>query len=83
MLLRMLTAATMGLTAAVAGAAAHPAAPRAADNACLQYGYLPHTRDYRTCILNVRHYWSTGPCADGRFAAAHRRYCHLVPEFDF
>ena len=46
---------------------------------CRIYGYAPHTRDYTMCRMNVRRYWTTGPCGDGSYAAAHRDYCHLNP----
>jgi hypothetical protein len=50
---------------------------------CEYYGFPPHTRAFSACILNVRHYWSTGPCADPGFAAVHVRYCNVFPEWDF
>jgi hypothetical protein len=50
---------------------------------CQFYGFAPHTRAFLACLLNVRHYWSTGPCADWDFAALHRRYCNIIPELDF
>ena len=52
-------------------------------NICSFYGFPPHTRAFSACLLNVRHYWSSGPCADPEFAAVHVRYCNLIPEFDF
>jgi len=70
--------AAMALTSADTVNAA-PAAP----DTCQLYGYVPHTRAYSECRLNLRRYWSTGACADGVFASVHRRTCHLVPEFDF
>jgi hypothetical protein len=46
---------------------------------CRIYGFLPHSRDYALCRMNVRRFWTTGPCADPYFAAIHREYCHLNP----
>ena len=46
---------------------------------CRIYGYVPHTRDYALCRMNVRRYWTTGPCGDAGYASAHREYCHLNP----
>src|SRR5271167_5120052 len=43
---------------------------------CRIYGFPPHTRDYALCRMNVRRFWTTGPCADPYFAAIHREYCH-------
>jgi hypothetical protein len=73
------------LLAAIATIAAEGAqgAPIATADTCRLYGYVPHTRDYASCRLNVRHYWSAGPCSDARFASIHRRYCHLTPTIDF
>ena len=59
------------------------AAPRTAGDVCQLYGYVPHTRAYAACRMNVRYYWSTGPCSDSRFAAVHVHYCHVVPELDY
>ena len=78
MALRFLLAAI----AMIAAECAH-AAPIATADTCRLYGYVPHTRDYAACRLNVRHYWSAGPCSDSRFAAIHRRYCNLIPTIDF
>jgi hypothetical protein len=50
---------------------------------CWHYGFAPHTRAFSACLMNVRHYWSTGPCAEPEFAAVHLRYCHELPPFDF
>jgi hypothetical protein len=76
--LRVVFAATAMIAAGCARAA-----PIAAADTCQLYGYVPHTRDYATCRMNVRHYWSTGPCSDSRFASVHRRYCNLIPTLDF
>jgi hypothetical protein len=46
---------------------------------CRIYGFPPHSRDYALCRMNVRRFWTTGPCADPYFAAIHREYCHLNP----
>jgi hypothetical protein len=56
---------------------------RADANICSYYGFAPHTRAFSACLINVRHYWSTGPCADPNFAAVHLRYCHELRPFDF
>jgi hypothetical protein len=50
---------------------------------CRSYGFAPHTRAFSACLLNVRHYWSAGPCADWNFATVHKRYCNIIPEADF
>jgi hypothetical protein len=64
------------------GAAA--AAGRYTDTTiCRSYGFPPHTRAFSACLMNVRHYWSSGPCADWNFAMVHKRYCNLIPEADF
>jgi hypothetical protein len=76
--LRLLLIAAALFAAGQAGAAAP-----AAINLCQQYGFSPHTRAYAACRMNVRHYWSTGPCTDSRFAAIHLRYCNVVPTLDF
>jgi hypothetical protein len=55
----------------------------AAGALCQRYGFAPHTSDYKMCRQNARHYWNTGPCTDGGFAAAHKRYCNLIPTIDF
>ena len=46
---------------------------------CRIYGFPPHSRDYAVCRMNLRHFWTTGPCADPAFAAFNREYCHLNP----
>ncbi len=46
---------------------------------CRIYGFPPHSRDYAECRMNLRRFWTTGPCADAEFAAIHREYCHLNP----
>ena len=62
--------------------AAHPAARSAAIDQCQLYGFVRGTRDYAECRMDVRHYWTTGPCGSARFAAIHRGYCHLnLPPF--
>jgi hypothetical protein len=68
--------------AALAGGSAG-AAPLPPPDTCRLYGYLPGTRDYAVCRMNVWHLWNTGPCSDARFAAMHLRYCHLIPPLDF
>ena len=61
--------------------AAHPARAAAIDQ-CQLYGFVRGTRDYAACRLDVRRYWTTGPCGSPSFAAAHRGYCHLrLPPF--
>jgi hypothetical protein len=55
------------------------AAQWAAFDQCRIYGYTPHTRDYALCRMNVRRYWTVGPCGDSGYASAHREYCHLYP----
>ena len=59
--------------------AAHPAARSAAMDQCRLYGFTPGTRDYAECRVDVRRYWTTGPCGSSSFAALHRGYCHLNP----
>jgi hypothetical protein len=77
--LLMLAAITITFTNS-AGAAAG----RYADaTICRAYGFPPHTRAFSACLMNVRHYWSSGPCADWNFAMVHKRYCNLIPEADF
>ena len=78
----LLMAATA--VAATGFAGTHRAASRRIDaEICQYYGFPPHTRAFSACLLNVRHYWSTGPCADWSFAMAHKRYCNIIPEADF
>jgi len=61
--------------------AAHPALAAAIDQ-CQLYGFVRGTRDYAECRLDVRRYWTTGPCGSPSFAAAHRGYCRLrLPPF--
>lgn len=58
------------------------AAQLTASDQCQIYGYVPRTRAYALCRINVRRYWTTGPCGDSGFAAMHREYCHLnLPPF--
>lgn len=71
------------IATAVMAAGRAGAAQVAANDACSLYGYARGTHDYAVCRMNVRHYWSTGPCSDSRFASVHRRYCHLIPTIDF
>jgi len=59
------------------------AAHMAATDVCSVYGYARSTHDHAVCRMNVRHYWSAGPCSDSRFASVHRRYCNLIPTIDF
>jgi hypothetical protein len=75
--------AVLLIAAAIIPANRAGAAQIAANDACSLYGYARGTRDYAACRVNARHYWSTGPCNDSRFASIHRRYCHLIPTFDF
>ncbi|HML07718.1 MAG TPA: hypothetical protein VK430_06265 [Xanthobacteraceae bacterium] len=68
------------LTAAAILLADHAGAGElAAADQCLIYGFVPHSSAYAQCRMNVRRYWTTGPCADAGFAAIHREYCHLNP----
>ena len=61
---------------------AHAAARAAAADQCQLYGFARGTRDYAECRLDVRRYWTTGPCGSESFAAVHRGYCHLkLPPF--
>jgi hypothetical protein len=49
---------------------------------CRLYGYAPHSTAYAQCRMNVRRYWTTGPCGSNEFAWSHRGYCHLrLPPF--
>ncbi len=62
--------------------AVHPAARAAAIDQCQLYGFARGTWDYAACRMDVRHYWTTGPCGSPSFAALHRGYCHLnLPPF--
>jgi hypothetical protein len=76
---------TLLFMAVTAFASPHNAVPawRAGAEVCRYYGFPPHTRAFAACLMNVRHYWSTGPCADPSFAAVHVRYCNVFPEWDF
>ena len=51
----------------------------AAMDQCRLYGFTPGSRDYAECRVDVRRYWTTGPCGSARFATMHRGYCHLNP----
>ena len=66
------------LAGVMVAAGASAAQPEKFDQ-CRIYGYVPHSRDYALCRMNVRRYWTTGRCADTSYAAAHREYCHLNP----
>lgn len=57
----------------------HPAACSAAIDQCRLYGFARGTWDYAACRMDVRRYWTTGPCSSSSFAALHRGYCHLNP----
>lgn len=50
---------------------------------CRSYGFPPHKWAFSACLMNVRHYFSAGPCADWNFASVHKRYCNVIPEADF
>lgn len=73
------------LLAAAAFAGPRNAVPgwHAGAKVCQYYGFPPHSRAFSACVLNVRHFWSTGPCSDPGFAAVHVRYCSVFPEWDF
>ena len=80
--MKILLKATFGLLAIAATTACADgarAAKLASVDTCRLYGFAPHTRDYAVCRMNLRHYWTTGPCGDSSFAATHRGYCHLNP----
>lgn len=55
------------------------ATERVAFDQCQIYGYVPHSRDYAQCRMNLRRLYTTGPCGYASFAAMHREYCHLNP----
>jgi hypothetical protein len=75
--------ALFAFTGALTLAGSVQAAPFSRSEVCREYGFVAGTRAFRECRVNVRYYWSTGPCANAAFAAAHLRYCHVIPEFDF
>jgi len=75
---RMLTPLLLILTALTSAQAA-AAGQRVAYDQCRLYGYAPHTYAYALCRMNVRRYWTTGPCGDADFAWTHPEYCHLNP----
>jgi hypothetical protein len=77
-LLASLLLATL-LMAALAFADDAVAGQFLAIDKCRIYGFPPHSRDYALCRMNVRRFWTTGPCADPYFAAIRREYCHLNP----
>jgi hypothetical protein len=76
--LASLLLATLAL-AAMASADHAAAGQFLAIDKCRIYGFPAHSRDYALCRMNVRRFWTTGPCADPYFAAIHREYCHLNP----
>ena len=81
-LLRLLPIASAVMVADGASAAQTPtqvATQAAAIDQCRIYGFAPGSRDYAECRMDVRRYWTTGPCGSARFAAMHRGYCHLNP----
>lgn len=67
------------IVAAITAADHASAAQLAAIDKCLIYGFAPGSRAYAQCRMNVRHFWTTGPCGNGAFASMHREYCHLNP----
>lgn len=76
-LLLMVTAMTVAGGAGGAGAA-----QLAAIDQCRLYGFAPRSEDYAQCRMNLRRFWTAGRCGSGRFATAHRGYCHLnLPPF--
>ena len=81
----LLAAPMLLLMAAIAFAGPRNAIPggHADAKVCQYYGFPRHTRAFSACILNVRHYWSTGLCSNPNFAAMHVRYCNVFPEWDF
>ena len=77
-LLRLLLIA--GTVLIAHGANTAPVATQAAAmDQCRLYGFTPGSRDYAECRMDVRRYWTTGPCGSARFAAIHRGYCRLNP----
>lgn len=68
----------IGNSAGAADLAVHRARHAATDQ-CLLYGFTPGSRDYAECRVDVRRYWTTGPCGSSSFAMLHRGYCHLNP----
>ena len=79
--LRLLLIAS-AVTIADGASATQVATQAAAINQCWLYGFTPGSRDYAECRVDVRRYWTTGPCGSARFAAIHRGYCHLnLPPF--
>jgi hypothetical protein len=71
----LLAAAVAAMVFADRASAAH----FLAIDKCRIYGFPPHSLDYAECRMNVRRFWTTGPCASAEFAAFHREYCHLNP----
>ena len=83
-LLLLLVAAALTAAAAATANAKHLVGKKfAANDLCQAYGYAAGTHAYWECRLNVRRYWTTGPCGDSGFASVHRRYCNIIPEADF
>ncbi len=76
--LRLLLVAS-AVTIAEGASAAQVATPAAAMDQCQLYGFVRGSRHYAECRVDVRRYWTTGPCGSARFAAIHRGYCHLNP----
>lgn len=72
-----LRVALMVAAMTVAGDAS--AAQREAFDRCLIYGFAPRSPEYDQCRMNMRRFWTTGPCGSSQFAFAHREYCHLNP----
>ncbi len=69
----------IGLSIMIAMAAGVGAARPLSIDQCRLYGFAPRTHAYAVCRMNVRRYWTMGPCGRGDFAATHREYCHLNP----
>jgi len=72
--LRLLLMATAALSVDVASAA-----QGAAFDKCSLYGFRARSRAYARCRMNLRHFWTTGPCGERFYALTHREYCHLNP----
>ncbi len=75
--LRLLIASAVMI--ANGASAAQVAKQAVAIDQCRLYGFTTGSRDYAECRVDVRRYWTTGPCDSRRFAAIHRGYCHLNP----
>ena len=74
--LRLLLIASAVMIADGAGAA-QVATQAAAMDQCRIYGFARGSRDYAEYRMDVRRYWTTGPCGSARFAAIHRGYCRF------